>query len=426
MHSAHRNTIEGSCLTVADTGPKPGSTKFPAARSLALASVVGLLLIAARPMGAQQEAVLYNFPGYSNGETPQAGLIVDSKGNLYGTTTQGGVNGYGAIFKITVPKNGAPKEKVLHSLPVNSNPVSNLVFDAAGNLYGTTVGGGAKNINCPQGCGVVFELSAAGKYTVLYKFKGGFDGAHPYGGLVIDASGNLYGTTFTGGQDDPMLDCGTVFEISGGVETFLYQFSGIGDGCYPTAGLAADGLGNFYGTTSQGGAGYGTVFELDTTNTLTTVYDFFGGTADGAYPLSSLIMDQFGVFYGTTQQGGGPDCGGNGCGTVYSFDPSGLGETVLYSFTGGPTDGANPYGSLAIDPISAYLYGATYGGGTAGNGTVFEVQGPFTEQLLHSFDGYPDGANPVGGVVVDKDGHVYGTTTAGGTAHRGTVFYVVP
>jgi uncharacterized repeat protein (TIGR03803 family) len=153
------------------------------------------------------------------------------------------------------------------------------------------------------------------------------------------------------------------------------------------------------------------------------LYSFTGG-ADGAQPHQALIFDQAGNLYGTTFEGGV-----YGAGTVYRLSPNGDGtwtQTVLYSFTGGPTDGANPYGSLAIDPISAYLYGATYGGGTAGNGTVFEVQGPFTEQLLHSFDGYPDGANPVGGVVVDKDGHVYGTTTAGGTAHRGTVFYVVP
>ncbi len=423
MHSAHRNTMEGSRWTVADAGPKLGSTRFAAGRSLALASVVGLLLIAARPMGAQEEAVLYNFPGYSNGQNPQASMIVDKKGNLYGTTMLGGVNGYGAVFEVVLPKNNAPREKVLHSFTVNSDPVSNLVFDAAGNLYGTTEGGGTVNKHCRQGCGVVFELTPAGKYTVLYRFKGGFDGANPYGGVVIDGMGNLYGTTRNGGQDDPMFDCGTVFEISGGTESVIYAFSG-GDGCYPTAGLVMDGYGNLYGTTQQGGAGYGTVFETDTLGDFTPLHSF-GSGIDGAYPVSSLVIDDLGFLYGTTQQGGGSGCGGDGCGMVYEIDPSIPKEYRLHSFAGGPTDGANPDGTLFMDQ-SNNLYGTTFGGGMGGNGTVFELQGAFTEMVLYSFGGAPDGSNPVGGVVLDKDGHIYGTTTAGGTAGRGTVFYLVP
>ncbi len=361
MQSAHTNRIESVCLTVADAGPTPGSTKFAAGRSLALASVIGLLLVAVRSMGAQEEAVLYNFPGYSNGQAPQASMIADKKGNLYGTTMLGGVNGYGTVFEVVLPKNNAPREKVLHSFPVNSNPVSNLVFDGAGNLYGTTVGGGTVNKHCRQGCGVVFELTPAGKYTVLYRFKGGYDGANPYGGVVIDSMGNLYGTTRNGGQDDPMYDCGTVFEISGGTETVLYAFVG-GDGCYPTAGLVMDGYGNLYGTTQGGGAGYGTVFETDTLGDLTTLH-YFGSGIDGAYPLSSLIIDDLGFLYGTTQQGGGSGCGGDGCGLVYEIDPTIPKEYRLHSFAGGPTDGANPYGALAIDS-ALNLYGTTYGGGT--------------------------------------------------------------
>ena len=429
MHSAHRNTIEGSCLTVADTGPMPGSTKFPAARSLALASVVGLLLIAARPMGAQQEAVLYSFPGYSNGETPQASMIVDSKGNLYGTTAQGGAKGYGAVFEITLPANGAPKEKVLHSFPRNSNPVSSLVLDPTGTLYGTTEGGGIVNGNCPFGCGTVFSLKGS-KHKLLYNFTGGDngDGGNPYGGLVTDGLGNFYGTTAYGGASTTPTDngCGTIFQISGGVETILYSFSGVGDGCNPMAGLFIDSSGILYGTTQQGGSGYGTVFELDpSSSTLITLY-YFGGGSDGAYPLSSLVMDDFGFLYGTTQQGGGFGCGGNGCGTVYTVDPTGLSGFQLYAFTGGVTDGANPYGALAVDS-GFNLYGTTYSGGTSGSGIVFELLGGTTEQVLHNFEGYPDGTNPVGGLVINnKDCHLYGTTTAGGTSHRGTVFYVIP
>jgi uncharacterized repeat protein (TIGR03803 family) len=423
MHSAHKNTVEGGCLTVVAAGPELGSTKF-AARSLVLGSVIGLLLLAAGPVSAQDEAVLYNFPGYSNGQTPQASMIVDSKGNLYGTTTLGGVSGYGTIFEVTLPPTKAPKERVRHSFPMNSNPMSNLTFDSAGNLYGTTVGGGIKNKHCPAGCGVVFELTAAGKYTVLYKFKGGYDGAYPYGGVVVDDSGNVYGTTKGGGQDDPTMDCGTVFQLSGGVETQLYVFYGIGDGCYPLGGLVMDSYGNLYGTTQGGGAGYGTVFESDTFGDLTTIHYFASG-ADGAYPLSGVVMDDFGFLYGATQQGGGSGCGGYGCGMVYEIDPTIPKEYRLYSFAGGPSDGAYPYGALAVD--SSYnLYGTTYGGGTGGNGTVFELQGLSTEKLLYSFGVAPDGSNPVGGVVLGNDGHIYGTTSAGGSSNRGTVFYVIP
>jgi len=423
MHSANGDTLEGSFLNVADAGPKVGSITFAATLSFALASAIGLLLIvvAAQPMGAQDEGVIYNFPGYSNGQTPQASMILDNKGNLYGTTTQGGVHGYGAVFEVIVAGNKGPRERVLHSFSINSNPVSSLVFDGMGNFYGTTVGGGKVNEYCPQGCGVVFELTTGGKYTVLYKFKGGFDGANPYGGLAIDSMGNLYGTTRNGGMGGPQYDCGTEFELSAGVETILYAFSG-SDGCYPTAGLVTDGYGNLYGTTPQGGAGYGTVFESDTFGDLTTLHYFAGGS-DGAYPLSSLVLDDSGFVYGTTQQGGGADCGGTGCGTVYEVDPTIPKETRLYSFMGG-SDGAYPYSALAISGYT--LYGTTYsGGGAAGNGTVFEVQGT-TETVLYRFDGSPDGINPVGGVVFGTDGHLYGTTTAGGTANRGTVYYVVP
>jgi len=322
MHSANGDTLEGSFLNVADAGPKVGSITFAATLSFALASAIGLFLIvvAAQPMGAQDEGVIYNFPGYSNGQTPQASMILDNKGNLYGTTTQGGVHGYGAVFEVIVAGNKGPRERVLHSFSINSNPVSSLVFDGMGNFYGTTVGGGKVNEYCPQGCGVVFELTTGGKYTVLYKFKGGFDGANPYGGLAIDSMGNLYGTTRNGGMGGPQYDCGTEFELSAGVETILYAFSG-SDGCYPTAGLVTDGYGNLYGTTPQGGAGYGTVFESDTFGDLTTLHYFAGGS-DGAYPLSSLVLDDSGFVYGTTQQGGGADCGGTGCGTVYEVDPT--------------------------------------------------------------------------------------------------------
>ena len=361
MNSAHRNTVEGGCLTVIAAGPELGSTKFAAARSLALASVIGLLLIAARPVSAQDEAVLYNFPGYSNGQTPQASMIVDSEGNLYGTTTLGGVSGYGTVFEVTLPPTKAPKERVRHSFPMNSNPMSSLTFDSAGNLYGTTVGGGIKNKHCPAGCGVVFELSAAGKYTVLYKFKGGYDGAYPYGGVAVDDSGNVYGTTKGGGQDDPTMDCGTLFQVSGGVETQLYVFYGIGDGCYPLGGLVMDSSGNLYGTTQGGGAGYGTVFESDTFGDLTTIHYFASGV-DGAYPLSGLVMDTSAFFTAQPNKAVVRDVVVTAAAWCMRSIPRSPRSTDSTASRVDPRTAPYPYGALAVD--SGYnLYGTTYGGG---------------------------------------------------------------
>src|SRR5579872_5030134 len=259
-----------------------------------------------------------------------------------------------------------------------SNPYAGLVRDAAGNLYGTTETGGS------LGFGTVFMVDTGGTETVLYSFNGGAaDGASPHGVPVRDAAGNLYGTTASGGRHDK----GTVFKVSPtGNETVLHSFSGgSSDGGHPFAGLIEDAAGNFYGTTSSGGtgcdgSGCGVVFKLTKTGTLTVLHTFLGGTADGASPYASLLMDAAGNLYGTTLFGGP-----SGVGTVFKLSKTG-GETLLHSFTGGTTDGASPYAALTQD-ASANVYGSTYYGGKHNKGIVFRLSPTGAETVLHSFAG---------------------------------------
>ena len=262
--------------------------------------------------------------------------------------------------------------------------------------------------------GTVFKLDKHGEETVLYSFTGKFsgDGQYPFSALVRDHAGNLYGTTANGGASDN----GTVFKVdTTGSETVLYSFSGA-DGANPIAGLVRDAAGNLYGTTHGGGAyGYGTVFKLDTKGTETVLHSFFGGS-DGGNSYGGLIRDASGHLYGTTQGGGGTSSSG----VVFKLDKAGN-ETVLYSFTGTGGDGANPCGGLLRDR-AGNLYGTTSSGGAFGLGTVFKVDPSGTETVLHSFSGSPDGANPYAGLIQDRAGRLYGTTAQGGASNYGTVF----
>jgi uncharacterized repeat protein (TIGR03803 family) len=312
------------------------------------------------------ETVLYSFKGTPDGVGPHAGLV--REGNLYGTTTQGGAYGYGTVFK--VDKKG--KETVLYSFTGaggdGNYPYAGLVRDAlSGNLYGTTFYGGTY-----LNYGTVFKVDKTGHETVLHSFTGGTDGGNPYAGLVRDAlSGNLYGTTFGGGDltCNPPTGCGTVFKVDAtGNETVLYSFTGGTDGGYPRAGLVRDAKGNLYGTTSGGGVqGYGTVFKVDTTGTETVLYSFGATAGDGAEPWASLVRDAQGNLYGTTFDGGAYDYG-----TVFKVDKKGK-ETVLYSFTGARGDGYYPIAGLVRDALSGNLYGTTVGGGVQGSGMVFKL-----------------------------------------------------
>jgi uncharacterized repeat protein (TIGR03803 family) len=378
---------------------------------------------------AQNYSVLYSFPGKPTGSFPTA-LIRDSAGNLYGTTQWDGKLAWGTVFKVS-PTGAETTLYTFMGMADGGNPEAGLVMDSAGNLYGTTYQGG-EVLACGQvaaGCGVVFKLDTAGKETPLYTFTGGTDGANPSAGLITDASGNFYGTTVYGGD----YNNGTVFKIdTTGKETVLHSFTGTTDGGNPKAGLVLDQVGNLYGTAQVGGTYLkGTAFKLGADGEETVLHSF-SGSPDGAYPVAGLVMDTAGNFYGTTFQGGtASGCYSAGCGVVFKLDSSNN-ETVLYSFTGG-TDGANPESPVVLDS-SGNLYSTTLQGGTAsacfsaGCGVVFRLATTGAETVLHSFGSVPnDGSNPAAGLIFDVLGNLYGSTQYGvspGTARYGTVFTI--
>jgi uncharacterized repeat protein (TIGR03803 family) len=313
-----------------------------------------------------KETVLYSFTGTAgDGVAPLAGLVQDASSNLYGTTAGGGASGFGTVFQVS--KTG--KETVLYSFTGTggdgATPQAGLVRDAKGTLYGATFGGGA------SGHGTVFMLDKTGKETVLYSFSGGTDGGNPYFGYLIrDGAGNLYGTTQVGGDTSGGCGsggCGVVFKLDKkGKETVLHTFTGTaGDGGWPFAGVARDANGNLYGTTQIGGvSGGGTVFMLDKTGKETVLYSFSGG-ADGGYPLAGVVRDAKGNLYGTTEEGGA-----SGLGAVFKVGRGGK-ETVLHSFNSS-TDGGLPFGGVVRD-AKGTLYGTTMNGGSAGYGTVWRL-----------------------------------------------------
>jgi uncharacterized repeat protein (TIGR03803 family) len=383
---------------------------------------------------------LYTFSGPPDGLNPQADLVEDGSGNLYGTTSQGGVTGgacgnlgCGVVFKLGT----TGEETVLYSFtgqPTDgASPVAGLILDASGNLYGTTSQGGTSNF------GTVFKLDTTGKETVLYSFAGKpADGASPVAGLILDASGNLYGTTSQGGTSNS--NAGTVFKLdTTGKETVLYSFAGKpAGGASPLAGLILDASGNLYGTTVAGGAGAsGTVFKLDTTGKETVLYSFRGGRADGAYPEAGLVRDTTGNLYGTTSAGSDlcyiisslPPTPPTEiyCGTIFKLDTTGN-ETVLHSFTGSP-DGAIPDAGLILD-AAGNLYGTTLEGGAGGCdvvgsrpdsppvnlgcGSVFMVDTTGAVTVLYSFSGTGFDWGPHAKLFLDESGSLYGTTSQGG------------
>jgi uncharacterized repeat protein (TIGR03803 family) len=402
---------------------------------LALASVLGFLAFPAAQ--AQTFTVLYGFKNGSDGAAPKAALIRDATGNLYGTTSAGGLKGNGTVFRVT-----GKKETVLYRFkgtPDGASPSGSLILDSEGNLYGVTSGGGA------TGCGTVFKVEPGGAETVLYSFcsNGARDGAEPSGNLVMDAKGNLYGTTRIGGSGGS----GTVFKVDpSGTETLLHNFCTRGgsrctDGEEPSGGMVMDAAGNLYGTTEVDfgpkGTGTGAVFKLTPTGKETTLYLF--SFAKGEVPTGGLIRDAAGNLYGTTTYGGKGICqpsGQNnfGCGTVFMVDASGK-ETVLYNFcsASGCTDGTSPSAGLVMD-AKGNLYGTTLSGGTVtctgqlfpGCGTAFELAGE-KEIVLHSFTGVaPDGVFPYSTLIMDANGNLYGTASAGGKYGNGVVFEITP
>ncbi len=416
------NSSNTSVATIAPGGLATAATAGTSTISAKMGSKTGSTTLTATVV-VQSENVLYNFTGGSDGSLPYAGLIFDSVGNLYGTTYEGGANGAGTVFELT-PSNGGWTETVLYNFCTQSNcsdgddPLGSLIFDSAGNLYGTTSGGGTHQY------GTIFILRpSAGSWaeTVLYSFQGGTDGEFPVAGVTLDNAGNLYGTTEYGG----VSNYGTVFELNtSGNETVLYSFIDGTDGAFPYAGVILDAAGNLYGTTISGGnggyqgcgSGYGqgcgTVFMLKPSEggswTESILYSFSWGTGP-VLPYSGLIFDYAGNLYGTATLFGNGFLGGGVFELTYSNGS--WTEKVLYNFTGG-SDGGNPYAGLAFDS-AGNLYGTTQGGGANGDGTVFKLgssNGEWTETVLHSFAG-SDGCEPYAGVIFDAIGNLYGTTS---------------
>ena len=346
--------------------------------------------------------MLHSFGSGTDGGNPRAGLIFDAaKSNLYGTTPAGGTHTFGTVFELSPNGSGGWTERVLYSFCSQTSctdgetPQAGLIFDAAGNLYSTTYQGGTYS------GGTAFELSpqAGGGWTeqVLHSFGNGVEGIYPYASLVFDTAGNLYGTTYTGGENN-----GTVFELTpttggGWTEQTLTNFLG-SYGLYLSAGLIIDVADNLYGTTPEGGSSRncgttacGTVFELSPNGsggwTEQSLHNFDNNGTDGAHPYDSLKFDSAGNLYGTTYAGGS-----YGVGMVFELTPQAGGgwtENVLHSFISNGTDGAYPYAGLIFDTVGN-LYGTTYYGGTYGGGTVFEL----TRQLVATTTALTTAPNP--------------------------------
>jgi uncharacterized repeat protein (TIGR03803 family) len=406
--------------------------KFLGAASATLMIVIVVTLVLAPGAWAQGKyKTLYKFKGGKDGNGPWAGLIFDAAGNLYGTTLYGGAHKVGTVFELSPGATGGWTESVLYSFTGGadgrmSGSGAGLVFDGAGNLYGTAGAGGA------YGQGVAFELtptSSGWAESVLYSFTGGADGGGPYAGLIFDTAGNLYSTTWGGGRPD--CGCGVVFKLaptsSGWNESVLYSFGP--DGQNSDAELMFDGAGLLYGVAWYGGTyGNGNVFKLTPTSSgewTESALHQFKGDKDGAHPRAGLIFDSVGNLYGTAANEYT-----SGYGIVLKLVPNSDGswtKQTLHQFTGGK-DGANPYVAVTFDS-AGNLYGATNDGGAYGYGVVFKLTptstGGWTYRVLHGFRDAP-GADPRGDLVVDGSGNIYGTTYGDGSKTFGSVFEITP
>jgi uncharacterized repeat protein (TIGR03803 family) len=403
------------------------------------AGLLLMMLVVAVFNALARERVLYQFSGGADGSNPYFGIVFDGKGNAYGTTYFGGTYGWGTIFRLE-PSSHGWAEQVLYSFRGTSdglNPAGNLVIDATGNLYGTTEYGG-NGVGCTQGSnncgGTVFELMRSNggwKHLVLYNFCSRFgctDGSDPIG-LTLDKAGNLYGITIGGGESCSSGGCGTVYRLShlhgSWSEKVLHAFSGGDDGIVPSPGIMIDKSGNLYGTTCCGGSyGYGLVFELSPVKRRwkeVLIYTFDGSSGNNASPNGSLTLDAAGNIYGTT-----PGYSGYCCGVVFKLSRS-RGqwlESVVYTFDG--THGTHPNPGLIVDSAGNF-YGSTILGGQDNFGEVFELRPgkTWTIKLLYSFTGAVD-ENPNPGLIFGPGGGLYGTTPGSYyQQYQGEVFEVL-
>jgi|HubBroStandDraft_6_1064221.scaffolds.fasta_scaffold04806_2 uncharacterized repeat protein (TIGR03803 family) len=360
---------------------------------------------------------LLSFDGTNGNEPGPISLVQGTDGNFYGTTTRGGTNLRGTVFRVTPSGTLTTLYNFCSeaSCADGGDPTAGLVLATDGTFYGTTSGGGAYDE------GTVFNITSAGALTTLYSFcaqTNCTDGSVPAAALIQASDGSFYGTTFNGGTGRCTQGCGTVFKItSAGTLTTLHSFDGP-HGADPEAALVQDTDGSFYGTTPAGGylgcggIGCGTVFKIASNGTLTTLHRFGGG--DGSFPTGALVRGNDGLFYGVTTYGGSNFCS-DGCGTIFTITAEGA-MTTLYSFTGHSTDGDEPISGL-IQATNGLFYGTT----EYGYGTIYKVSTGGKLAEVFAFDG-ADGSEPFGGLLQGTDGAFYGTTNAGGTDNDGTVF----
>ena len=406
--------------------------------SVRLIQVMAALIVLCAACAASSQQTIYTFPSdWLSGANPMGGLIRDAAGNLYGTTRDGGASFKGTVFELSLQPDGVWKETVLYSFKGynykdGSAPTAPLVFDKAGNLYGTTGNGGTADR------GTAFQLSPDGhggwSETVLHSFYG-MIGTHPQAGLILDAAGSLYGTTIGGGNSSCTINngsgCGTVFRLKKNRYgkwnvSVLHSFSGQPDGAGPLAGLVLDSAGNLYGSTGQGGgSNAGTVFKLaraGTTWTYSVIYSFAGGpngTGGGA-----LVLDNAGNLYGP---GGGGDQRYDGIVFRLTLHNGSWTEGVLHTF-GAAGDGIHP---IAVTLDSAgNLYGTTLSDGVSSDGIVYKLtpnpNGPWTETTLYTFPLNSNGPYPDAPLIWNAaQTSLFSTAVASGSS-AGTVYEVTP
>jgi uncharacterized repeat protein (TIGR03803 family) len=401
-------------------------------------AVVMFALVAMLASGARAATgkVIYSFAGDNDGEYTDTDLVIDSAGNLYGTSVRGGQFGGGTVFRLA-PSGNRWIHTVLYSFTGGADggePYKGVTLDAQGNLYGTAVTGGMGS--CEGGCGVAYKLTNSGgswSQHVIHYFSGGNDGSGPGAGLTIDSHGNLYGVAPTGGANG----LGVIYGLhpdARGNWTFkvIHTFTGGTDGATGSAGRFLLHAGHLYGVATAGGAnGKGVAFELTPSQAggewnLKTIYAF-KGQPDAGFPYGGLLLDASGNLYGTTYYDGA-----NNLGSVYQLSPAAAGEwteKVLYSFNGGG-DGQNSISNLVSD-AAGNLYGTTSEGGAGCScGTIFKLapgaNGTWTESVVHRFNGPPDGAFVYNGMVADSAGNFYGATVHGGTDDEGAIYKFTP
>jgi uncharacterized repeat protein (TIGR03803 family) len=408
-----------------------GSRRFLHSANRILAICGAATLLATVAWAASTTKLIYSFAGNGDGEYTDTELVMDSAGNLYGTSVQGGTYGGGTVFQVTP----AGVHIVLYDFTGGSDggePYKGVTLDAQGNLYGTAVTGGGGS--CEGGCGVVFKLTTSGgtwTQTVIHTFTGGNDGSGPGSPVAIDKHGNVYGTTPTGGASGMGVIYQLVPDGGGWKLRVIHTFTGGNDGGGGSASrFLIDAAGSLYGVCTVGGAnGFGTVYELSPSQgkwKFTTLYAF-KDQPDGALPYGGVISDKAGNLYGTTYYAGVNDLG-----TVYKLTHSNgtWAESVLYSFKGG-TDGASPISSLVAD-AAGNLYGTTSDGGAAACtcGVIFKMtpgsNGKWTESVAYRFPGTPQPGFAYNGMVGDSAGNFYGATVHGGNGNDGAVYKFTP